>query len=149
MDATASGTAIRPTCPECGAHEIVEVASTRTEYPVVGVSAGAAETGPGATGADGDFGGYECRICFHGSDEIGDFVAPDPDFEPSYERRRHGGWYVLGVRHRNGAVGCVSRKHPDRRWRIVCDPRDGDHTYRSRDEAARAEYALTEAGVIE
>jgi hypothetical protein len=140
---------VRPTCPECGGREIAEMASTRVEYPVVGIAGGAPETAPGRTVRDGQFDGFECCACFYESDEIADFVAPDPDFEPAYERRRQGGWYVLGVRHKNGGIGCVSRDYPDRRWRIVCDSRDGYHTYASRDEAARAEYALSEAGVIE
>lgn len=149
MQEKTDDTPVRATCPECGGHEIAEMASTRVEYPVAGIVAGRPETMPGRTAADGDFDGFECRVCFHESAEIGDFVAPDPDFEPVYERWRHGGWYVLGVRHKNGGIGCVSRNYPDRRWRIVCDSRDRDHTYGSRDEAARAEYALTEAGVIE
>jgi hypothetical protein len=139
----------RPTCPGCGRHEIAEMASSRVEYPVAAIVGGGAETMPGRTAADGDFDGFTCVICFYESDEIADFVAPDPDFEPVYERWRHGGSYVLGVRHKNGGIGCVSRNYPDRKWRIVCDSRRGDHTYGSRDEAARAEYALTEAGVIE
>ncbi len=38
--------------------------------------------------------------------------------------------------------GCVSRNYPDRKWRIACDPRPGDHTYKTRDEAAAAELEL-------
>lgn len=73
------------------------------------------------------------------------------EFQPEYEPWRHGGWYVTNVRHVTGAVGCVSRRmvnaegKADRKWRIVCDPRPGDHTYKSRDEAARAEHRITEA----
>lgn len=67
-------------------------------------------------------------------------------FIPEYSRWRHGGWYVHNVRYPSGAVGCVSRNYPDGRWRIVCDPRDGDHTYRSRDEAATAELQLAQEG---
>lgn len=52
------------------------------------------------------------------------------------------GWYVGNVRYPNGAVGCVSRNYPDRRWRIACDERQGDYTYRTRDAAARAEQVL-------
>lgn len=66
-----------------------------------------------------------------------------------YEPWRHGGWYVVNVRHPSGAVGCVSRNYADKRWRIACDPRpgaypggSGDVTYRTRDEAARAERDL-------
>ena len=68
-----------------------------------------------------------------------------------YSRWRHGGWYVCGVRYASGASGCVSRNYPDRKWRIICDRRrrgdigePGDYTYPSRDEAARAEYALSQ-----
>lgn len=42
----------------------------------------------------------------------------------------------------SGAVACVSRNYPDGKWRIVCDERDGDHTYADRDAAARAEQVL-------
>jgi hypothetical protein len=149
MNATNTGTMTRPTCPECGSHEIAEMVSTRVEYRVIAVGGGQPQTAPGRTAADGEFDGFGCRVCFYESNEIGDFVAPDRDFEPGYEPWRHGGWYVLGVRHKNGGVGCVSRNFPDHKWRIVCDSRAGEHTYRSRDEAARAEYALTLAGVIE
>jgi hypothetical protein len=31
----------------------------------------------------------------------------------------------MNVRYPNGAVGCVSRNYPDRKWRIVSDDRDG------------------------
>ncbi|HEX4306483.1 MAG TPA: hypothetical protein VHZ54_10625 [Solirubrobacterales bacterium] len=139
----------RPTCPECGGRDVVEMASTRVEYPVAGIAGGRPETMSGKSAGGAEFDGFECLSCSYESNEIGDFVAPDPDFEPSYGPWRHGGWYVYGVRHKNGGVGCVSRNYPDRRWRIVCERRDGEHTYRSRDEAARAEYALTRAGVIE
>ena len=68
---------------------------------------------------------------------------------PEYEPWRHGGWYVVNVRHASGAVGCVSRQtlnpttgKADRKWRIVCDPRSMDHTYPNRDAAARAERRL-------
>jgi hypothetical protein len=144
-----SDTMTKPTCPECGGHQIAEMASTRVEYRVAGIAGGEPETMPGRTVRDGEFDGFECRVCFYESNEIADFVAPDPDFEPEYEPWRHGGWYVFGVRHKNGGTGCVSRNFPDRKWRIVCDSRGGDHTYKNRDEAARAEYALTRAGVIE
>lgn len=55
-----------------------------------------------------------------------------------YEKWRHGGWYVHGVRYPNGAIGCVSRNYPDKKWRIVTG--DQNATYRTREEAARAEY---------
>lgn len=65
-------------------------------------------------------------------------------WNPSYSRWRHGGWYVNNVRYPNGAVGCVSRNYPDGQWRIVCDSRDPQPTFPSRDAAARAEKALAD-----
>jgi hypothetical protein len=149
MHEVGSDTGVKPSCPGCGSDEILEIASTRVEYSVVVIDDGCPETGEGWTVTDSEFDGFVCRVCFHESKEIGDFVAPDPVFEPEYEAWRHGRWYVIGVRHKNGGVGCVSRNYPDGMWRIVCDSRDGAHTYKTRDEAARAEYALTRAGVIE
>lgn len=74
------------------------------------------------------------------------------DWQPSFSPWRHGGWYVHNVRYPSGACGCVSRNYTDRRWRIACDPRPGsypggpnDHTYPSRDAAARAERDLVAA----
>jgi len=46
------------------------------------------------------------------------------------------------VHYPSGAVGCVSRNYPDGKWRIVCDPRDPQPTYATRDEAADAEQEL-------
>lgn len=70
-----------------------------------------------------------------------------------YEKWRHGGWYVTNVRYPSGAIGCVSRNFKDKKWRIVCDPREGswpggpnDHTYRTRNEAAQAELDLIKNG---
>lgn len=66
---------------------------------------------------------------------------------------RHGGWYVDNVRYPSGAVGCVAH-HYDRagkrtgRWTIACDRREGEHTYPTRDAAARAERDLITAGVL-
>ena len=66
----------------------------------------------------------------------------------TYDRWRHGGWYVGGVRYPSGAVGCVSSNYHDRKWRIACDSRrlnlnePGDFTFGSRDLAARAEQIL-------
>lgn len=70
-------------------------------------------------------------------------------WEPEYDRWRHGGWYVTNVRYPSGAVGCVSRNYPDRKWRIVC--RDHGQTYPSRDAAARAErdFAIAETYAAE
>lgn len=72
---------------------------------------------------------------------------------PSYSEWRHGGWYVDNLRLPSGAIGCVSRNYPDKKWRIVCDPRNGsypggplDHTYPNRDAAARAERELVALG---
>lgn len=70
------------------------------------------------------------------------------DWTPIYSRWRHGGWYVHNVRYPSGAIGCVSRNYPDKKWRIACDDRRdelggaGDFTFSSRDAAARAELAL-------
>lgn len=69
-------------------------------------------------------------------------VAPDTF---TYDRWRHGGWYVLEVRYPSGACGCVSRNYPDRKWRIACDMRTIDYTYPNRDAAARAEWHLAAA----
>lgn len=57
---------------------------------------------------------------------------------PEYRAWRGGGWYVDNVHYPSGAVGCVSRNYADKKWRIVCD-RDFTRTFRSRDDAARAE----------
>lgn len=65
------------------------------------------------------------------------------NWTPAYERWRHGGWYVTNVHYPTGACGCVSNNYDDKKWRIVCDQRPGDHTYHTRDAAARAEYELT------
>ncbi len=61
-----------------------------------------------------------------------------------YSRWRHGGWYVTNVRYSSGACGCVSRNYEDRKWRIACDPRPFEEqpTFKSRDEAAAAEWEL-------
>lgn len=67
---------------------------------------------------------------------------PQIEFRPIYSRWRHGGWYVHNVRYASGAIGCVSRNYKDGKWRIVYDHREGDHTYASRDQAARAELSL-------
>lgn len=68
---------------------------------------------------------------------------------PQYEAWRHGGWYVMNTRYPSGAVGCVSRNYSDRKWRIVCDDNagpgePGDITFKTRDDAARAEHAVAE-----
>lgn len=70
----------------------------------------------------------------------------------TYEPWRHGGWYVNEVRYPSGAVGCVSRNFPDKKWRIACDDRPGsfpggenDHTYPSREAAAAAEKEIADA----
>jgi hypothetical protein len=76
-------------------------------------------------------------------------MASIPDWHPEYEPWRHGGWYVTNICYPSGAVGCVSRNYPDRKWRIV----DQNHvpgspedvTYKSRDEAAYAERQISMA----
>jgi hypothetical protein len=67
------------------------------------------------------------------------------EFKPSYEPWRHGGWYVTNVQYPTGAIGCVSRNYPDKKWRIVCDNREGDHTYPDRDTAAHAEHMIADS----
>ncbi|MBA1280465.1 hypothetical protein [Stutzerimonas stutzeri] len=68
-------------------------------------------------------------------------------WEPSYSKWRHGGWYVNNT-YPSGGSGCVSNNYDDGKWRIVCDPRrgslgqPGDFTFKTRDEAARAERVL-------
>jgi hypothetical protein len=70
--------------------------------------------------------------------------AQRPSF--TYSRWRHGGWYIDNVRYPSGACGCVSRNYEDRKWRIVCDPRPFNErpTFKTREEAATAEWALTQ-----
>lgn len=66
-------------------------------------------------------------------------------WQPTYSPWRHGGWYVDNIRYPSGAVGCVSRNYPDRKWRIACDQRPDAHelhTYPNRDAAARAEREI-------
>lgn len=73
--------------------------------------------------------------------------APDR-FE--YSPWRHGGWYVHNVRYPNGAIGCVSRNYADHKWRIVCDrrPFEDRPTFKNRDDAARAEWMLTQSAKL-
>lgn len=83
-----------------------------------------------------------------GSRDVPDATCLPDGWQPVYEPWRHGGWYVVNVRYPGGAVGCVSRNYPDRKWRIVCDQRPDaheKHTYRTRDDAARAERDLARA----
>lgn len=64
----------------------------------------------------------------------------------AYSAWRHGGWYVHEVCYPSGAIGCVSRNYADGKWRIVCDHRPDAFerfTYKTRDDAARAEMELT------
>lgn len=70
-------------------------------------------------------------------------MNPPTNFE--YSRWRHGGWYVHNVRYPSGAIGCVSNNYADKKWRIACDSRDPQPTFRTRDEAARAEWHLVQA----
>lgn len=69
--------------------------------------------------------------------------------EFDYSPWRHGGWYVGNVRYPSGAVGCVSRNYPDKKWRIACDPRPFEEqpTFKCRDDAARAERELIASGL--
>lgn len=71
-------------------------------------------------------------------------MSTDQEWQPEYERWRHGGWYVTNTRYPSGAVGCVSNNFADKRWRIVCSglPHAVEcMSFSSRDAAARAEHA--------
>lgn len=56
------------------------------------------------------------------------------------ESWRHGGWYT-NLRYPSGASGCVA-KLQNIGWRIACDPRENPPTFKTWQEAARAEAAL-------
>lgn len=77
--------------------------------------------------------------------------APPDGWTPVFSKWRHGGWYVNNVRYPSDACGCVSRNYVDGKWRIACDDRrttlgaPDDITFKSRDEAARAEWVLANA----
>jgi hypothetical protein len=73
-----------------------------------------------------------------------------PPAEFTYDRWRHGGWYVQEITWPNGGCGCVSRNFGDRKWRIVCDPRpfEVQPTFRTRDDAARGEWLFVK-GLVE
>lgn len=68
-------------------------------------------------------------------------AASVEEWIPYFEKWRHGGWYVSNVHYASGAIGCVARDRRDGKWRIACDrrPNETAPTFRSRDEAARAE----------
>jgi hypothetical protein len=75
-------------------------------------------------------------------------AMPQDNWQPAYAPWRRGGWYVTNIRYPDGATGCVSRNYPDGKWRIVCDSRPDaheKHTFRTRDDAARAERGLAAA----
>lgn len=91
------------------------------------------------------------QIAENVANALGLALAPvNTEWVPQYERWRHGGWYVTNIRRKGGAVGCVSRNYPDKKWRIVCDDRnttygmgsETDITYRTRDDAARGEREI-------
>lgn len=73
---------------------------------------------------------------------------PD-NWQPEYERWRHGGWYVTNVHYPCGAIGCVHNNAGDGKWYIENDP--SKTAFPTRDAAARAERVavaiLTRAGV--
>lgn len=79
--------------------------------------------------------------------EINEALLPPPGWQPVYTKWRHGGWYVVNVRYPSGSCGCVSKNYADGKWRVVCG--DHDKTYESRDDAARAEYAVAKAQELE
>ena len=65
----------------------------------------------------------------------------------TYSRWRHGGWYIVNVRYPKRRVRLrLPKNYEDRKWRIVCDPRPFDErpTFKTREEAATAEWALTQ-----
>lgn len=68
----------------------------------------------------------------------------EPPTEFAYEHWRHGGWTVFNIHYPSGAVGCVSNNYHDKKWRIAFDPRpfEKQPTFRTRDEAALAEWLL-------
>jgi hypothetical protein len=71
----------------------------------------------------------------------------DQQWQPEFSPWRHGGWYVDNLQYPSGAVGCISRNYPDKKWRIVCDPRpfESQPTFPNRIAAARGERDLIEA----
>lgn len=76
------------------------------------------------------------------ADQLAELIQSIPT-QFVYTPHRDGGWYVSNVQYASGAVGCVSRNYPDRKWRVVCDPRgDAAPTYKNRDEAAAAEFVI-------
>ena len=79
--------------------------------------------------------------------KITDTAATADKWEPQFSPWRHGGWYVDNLRYPSGAVGCVSRNYPDKKWRIVCDPRPFEErpTFPNRIAAAHGERALIAA----
>jgi len=64
------------------------------------------------------------------------------NWEPMYSEWGGGGWCVMNIRYPNGACGCVARG-VNGGWAIVCHPDAGE--YRTRDDAARAEYGRVKA----
>ena len=68
-------------------------------------------------------------------------------WQPEFSPWRHGGWYVDNLRYPSGAVGCVSRNYPDKKWRIVCDPRPfgSQPTFPNRIAAAFGERELIQS----
>ena len=65
-------------------------------------------------------------------------------WQPEFSRWRHGGWYVDNLQYPSGAIGCVSNNYPDKKWRIVCDPRPfaEQPTFANRVAAAHGEREL-------
>ena len=70
-------------------------------------------------------------------------VTASAEWKPIYSHWRHGGWYVSNLYYPSGAVACVSRNFPDKKWRGVCNvrPHEDQPTFRNRDEAAHEERA--------
>lgn len=74
-------------------------------------------------------------------------MPANEEWQPQFSSWRHGGWYVDNLSYPSGAVGCVSRNYPDKKWRIACDPRPFETrpTFPNRIAAARGERDLIAA----
>jgi hypothetical protein len=75
-------------------------------------------------------------------EEIAKHIArlSDANFKPEYGDRRGPNSYT-NVVYPSRACGCITsaRYTTTGRFHITCDPRDGEYSYKTRDEAAKAE----------
>jgi hypothetical protein len=77
-----AGERIRPTCPECGGHDVREVARIEAYYYIGLIEPGedgdldkaSCDYWDSAYGDDGEFVSYECRGCGHEAGRLGEFV---------------------------------------------------------------------------